>query len=131
MRSCDRPSNSSERVFFPSSVSKVYSFSIRTQGSSCRRLASSSSILPSSCSRSCSSLTATAHSSCVPTLCLLIVASSRSLIDRPTGGPKLIGDHRPGSDTRCPSPICHQEAVAPVDEQRQRMLEAGREGDNT
>ena len=28
-------------------------------------------------------------------------------------------------------PICHQEAAAPVDEQRQRMLEAGREGDNT
>src|SRR6266536_447799 len=75
MRSCDRPSNNSARVLFPSSVSKVYSFSTGTQGSSCRCFATSSSSLPSSCSRSCSSLTAACHSSRVPTLCWVILAS--------------------------------------------------------
>src|SRR5213080_4805722 len=92
MRSCDRPSNSWASVFFPSSVSKVYSFSTGTQGSSCRCLASSSSRVPSSCSRSWSSLRAADHSSRVPTLCfgIAFASSLRSLSYRPSCAAKLI-----------------------------------------
>src|SRR5919198_554100 len=91
MRSWDRPSKSSTSVFFPSSVSKTYSFSTGTHGSSCRCFASSSSISPSSCSRSCSASRAADHSSRVPTLCfgiaLLLPGVWRS---RPTDARKVI-----------------------------------------
>ena len=73
MRSCERPSKSSASVFSPSSVSKTYSFSTGTHGSSARCFASSSSSEPSSCSRSCSALRAAAHSWRVATLCFGIV----------------------------------------------------------
>src|SRR6266700_1013517 len=63
-----RPSNSSANVRVPSSVSKRYSFSIRTQGSSRRRCASSSPSRVCSFSRASSSSRAAAHSSRVPTL---------------------------------------------------------------
>src|ERR1019366_8180872 len=42
MRSCERPRKRSARDSVPSSVSRRYSLSIRTQGSSCRCRASSS-----------------------------------------------------------------------------------------
>src|SRR4030095_4687095 len=42
MRSCERPRKRSASVALPSSVSNRYFLSIRTQGSSCRRRASSS-----------------------------------------------------------------------------------------
>src|SRR5215510_2408911 len=72
MRSWERPSKSSARVFFPSSVSKTYSFSIRTHGSSCRWRASSSLRRVSSFSAASSSSRAASHSSRVPFLSLFI-----------------------------------------------------------
>src|SRR5438105_4689698 len=92
MRSCDRASKSSASVLRPSSVSKLYTFSTATHGSSCRCFANSSSTEPSSCSRSSSSLRAADHSSRVPTLCLGIRLPSlpRCLSLRPAGAPKLI-----------------------------------------
>src|SRR5215216_1374619 len=97
MRSCDRPSNNSTSVFLPSSVSKVYSFSTGTQGRSCRCFATSSSRLPTSCSRSSSSLRAADHSSCVPTLCFGITFASFDGVVRyrRAEGLKLIGRRQP------------------------------------
>src|SRR6266511_1018089 len=76
MSSCERPSKSSGRVLVPPSVSKVYSFSTGTQGSSLRCCASSSLRWVSSFSRSSSASRAACHSSRVPILCSLIHASS-------------------------------------------------------
>src|SRR6266511_471487 len=72
MSSCERPSKSSGRVLVPPSVSKVYSFSTGTQGSSLRCCASSSLRWVSSFSRSSSASRAACHSSRVPILCSLI-----------------------------------------------------------
>src|ERR1700722_8179424 len=69
MRSCERPLKRSAREAVPSSVSKRYSLSIRTQGSSCRHRASSSLRRVSAFSASSSSFRAAIHSSCDTTLC--------------------------------------------------------------
>src|SRR5919199_6537848 len=76
-RSCERPSNSSASVFFPSSVSNSYCFSTGTHGSS-RRF--SVTFCPSSAysaSSFASSSRAACHSSRVPTLCSVMASSSR------------------------------------------------------
>src|SRR3954467_9690247 len=73
MRSCERPLNRSARDAVPSSVSKRYSLSIRTQGSLCRHCASSSLRRVSSFSALSSSNRATSHSSHVPILWSVIV----------------------------------------------------------
>ena len=92
MRSCERPSNSSTNVFFPSSVSKTYSLSTRTHGSSWRCFAISSSSFPSSCSRSSSFLRAADHSSIVPTACFgMAFPPWDDVQGRPAAGGKLIG----------------------------------------
>src|SRR6266511_1147528 len=66
--SCDRPSNSSASAREPSSVSKRYSFSSCTQGSSrrCRAISSPSRVC--SFSRASSASRAASHSSRVPVL---------------------------------------------------------------
>src|SRR5262245_23369478 len=69
MSSCERPSNTSASAFSPSSVSKRYSFSTFTHGSSRRCRASSSPRLVCSFSRMSSSSRAASHSSRVPMLC--------------------------------------------------------------
>src|SRR5262249_3559632 len=70
--SCERPSKSSARVLVPSSVSKRYSVSIGTQGSSRRLPASSSPARPYSFSAWTSSRLAVSHSSRVPVRCSVI-----------------------------------------------------------
>src|SRR5258708_23664307 len=79
MRSCERPLKRSARDALPSSVSKLYSLSIRTQGSSCRRCASSSlrRVTAFSCSRNASR--SASHSSRVPIFWLFIASSSLCL----------------------------------------------------
>src|SRR5918912_4365378 len=74
MRSCERPLNRSARDHMPSSVSKRYSLSIRTQGSLCRHCASSSLRRVSSFSALSSSSRAASHSSRVPVLCFVFIA---------------------------------------------------------
>src|SRR5712691_12796882 len=74
--SCERPSKSSARVFVPSPVSKLYSLSTRTHGSSRRCLVSSSLRRVSSFSRSSSATRAASHSSRVPTVCSVIAFAS-------------------------------------------------------
>src|SRR5919108_3970029 len=79
-RSCERPSKSSARVFFPSSVSNTYSFSTGTHGS-WRRC--SAAFRPSSaCSASsfASSSRAACHSSRVPILWSAIVVPPLALV---------------------------------------------------
>src|SRR5438034_11833072 len=72
MSSCERPSKSSASDLVPSPVSKLYSFSTGTQGSS-RRFFVSSSLRRVSSFSSASSLSRSAcHSSCVPTVCSVI-----------------------------------------------------------
>src|SRR5215207_10987055 len=71
--SSGRSSKSSASVFVPSSVSKRYSFSTGTHGSSRRRRASSSLRRVSSFSASSSSSRAASHSSRVPILWPVIV----------------------------------------------------------
>src|ERR687888_1808939 len=66
--SCERPSNSSARVRVPSSVSKRYTFSSGTQGSSRRCRASSSPSRVCSFSRASSAARAASHSSRLPIL---------------------------------------------------------------
>src|SRR5829696_3084481 len=66
MSSCERPSKSSGRDFVPASVSKRYSFSTGTHGSSERLLASASLRRVSSFSSASSSSRAACHSSLVP-----------------------------------------------------------------
>ena len=75
MSSCERPSKSSASDFVPASVSKLYSFSTGTQGSSRRFRASSSLRRVSSFSSASSSSRAACHSSWVPTLWFVITAS--------------------------------------------------------
>src|ERR671925_1768365 len=75
MSSCERPWNSSARDLVPSAVSKLYSFSTATHGSSRRFRASSSLRRVSSFSAASSSSRAACHSSCVPTLCCVIALS--------------------------------------------------------
>src|SRR5918992_3428391 len=72
MRSCERPRKRSLSEALPSSVSKRYSLSIRTHGSSCRRRASSSLRCVSSFSALSSSSRAASHWSRVPVLCVVI-----------------------------------------------------------
>src|SRR5215211_4362626 len=72
MSSCERPPKSSARDFVPPSVSKLYSFSIGTQGSSRRCRASSSLRRVSFFSSARSSSRAVCHSSWVPTLSFVI-----------------------------------------------------------
>src|SRR5215207_2645384 len=72
MSSCERPPNSSASDLVPSTVSKLYSFSTGTQGSSRRFRASSSPRRVSSFSSPSSSSRAACHSSCVPTFCCVI-----------------------------------------------------------
>src|SRR5258708_9458938 len=79
MRSCERPLKRSARDAMPSSVSKLYSLSIRTQGSSCRRCASSSLRRVSAFSSSSNSSRAASHSSRVPIFWLFIASSSLCL----------------------------------------------------
>src|SRR4029450_3839222 len=67
-RSCERPSTSSASAFSPSAVSKRYSFSIGTHGSSRRCCASSSPSLVCSFSRISSCSRARSHCSRVPNL---------------------------------------------------------------
>src|ERR1700682_1894817 len=74
MSSCERPLKRSARDSVPSSVSKLYSLSIRTQGSSCRRRASSSPRRVSAFSSSSSSSRAVSHCSRVPILWSFIVS---------------------------------------------------------
>src|SRR5438067_1874128 len=66
MSSCERPRNSSASVALPSSVSKAYSWSMRTHGNSCRRRASPSPRRVCSFSAASSSRRAANHSSRVP-----------------------------------------------------------------
>src|SRR6202049_1774196 len=73
MRSCERPRKRSASEALPSSVSNLYSLSIRTHGSSCRRRASSSLRRVSSFSASSSSSRAESHSLRVPIKCFVIV----------------------------------------------------------
>src|SRR5258706_14630280 len=75
MRSCERPLKRSARDAVPSSVSKLYSLSIRTQASSCRRCASASLRRVSAFSSSSSSSRAASHCSRVPILWLFIESS--------------------------------------------------------
>src|SRR5919197_3894627 len=104
-RSCERPSNSSARVFLPSSVSNSYSFSTGTQGSSRRLRLTSSPRCACSASSFASSSRAACHSSRVPILCSGISSSfrlgpsrSKSIVRklpgpramRPPPAPKLI-----------------------------------------
>src|SRR5439155_154663 len=77
--SCERPSKSSARVFLPSSVSNVYSFSTATQGRSRRLFLISSFRSACSASSLASSSRAACHSSWVPTLCSGISSPSRWL----------------------------------------------------
>src|SRR6478672_13658674 len=74
MRSCEHPLNKSARDAMPSSVSKRYSLSIRTQGSFCRHCASSSLRRVSAFSALSSSSRAASHSSRVPILWSIIVS---------------------------------------------------------
>src|ERR1700680_1821431 len=74
MRSCERPLKRSARDAVPSSVSKVYFLSVRTQGNSCRRCASSSPRRVSAFSSSSSSSRAASHCSRVPILCSFIAS---------------------------------------------------------
>src|SRR5262249_54924011 len=83
---CERPPNSSARDLVPSSVSKLYSFSIGTHGSSCRIRASSSPRRVHSFSASSSSSRAESHSLRVPVvwsviafwgMCVLLVDVSQ------------------------------------------------------
>src|ERR1700737_4215258 len=76
MRSCERPLKRSARDAVPSSVSKLYSLSMRTQGSSCRRCANSSPRRVSAFSSLSSSRRAASHCSRVPIVWLFIVSSS-------------------------------------------------------
>src|ERR687891_1583409 len=73
MRSCEHPLKRSARDAMPSSVSKRYSLSIRTQGSLCRHCASSSLRRVSSFSALSSSSRPESHSSRVPILWSVIV----------------------------------------------------------
>src|SRR2546429_246243 len=70
MRSCDRPLKRSASDAFPSSVSKRYSLSIRTHGSSWRRRASSSLRRVNSFSALSKSFRATSHSARETTSCV-------------------------------------------------------------
>src|SRR6267142_2735836 len=79
MSSCERPRKSSARDAFPSSLSNWYCLSIRTQGSSCRRFASSSLRRVCSFSALSKSSRAASHSSRVPVLCLVIFFSFHML----------------------------------------------------
>src|SRR3989441_3674244 len=72
MRSCERPRKRSASEALPSSVSNLYCLSIRTQGSSCRRRASSSLRCVRSFSASSSSSRAASHSLRVPVMCFVI-----------------------------------------------------------
>src|SRR6478609_1065000 len=74
MRSCEHPLNKSARDAMPSSVSKRYSLSIRTQGRFCRHCASSSLRRVSAFSALSSSSRAASHSSRVPILWSVIVS---------------------------------------------------------
>src|SRR6476659_6175310 len=74
MRSCEHPLNKSARDAIPSSVSKRYSLSIRTQGSLCRHCASSSLRRVRAFSALSSSRRAASHSSRVPILWSVIVS---------------------------------------------------------
>src|SRR6266545_2031328 len=69
MSSCERTPKRSASDLVPSAVSKLYSFSTGTQGSSRRFCASSSLRRVSSFSSASSSCRAASNSSCVPTLC--------------------------------------------------------------
>src|SRR3954464_7644247 len=71
-RSCERPSKSSASVFLPSSVSKMYSFSTGTHGSSRRFSVTFWPSSPCSASSFASSSRAACHSSRVPTLCAVM-----------------------------------------------------------
>src|SRR6266536_1331424 len=111
IRSCEHPSKSSARELVPSAVSKLYSFSTGTQGSS-RRLRASSSLRRVSSFSSLSSASRSAcHSSWVPILCPVIDAPppwSRTRRDgatRPRGlGRPRCGPTAPRPGTRrCPS----------------------------
>src|ERR1700681_3481897 len=103
MRSCERPRKRSASVAVPSSVSKRYSLSTRTQGSSCRIRVSSSPrrVTAFSPSRSCSLVAS--HSSRVPILWSIIVLSflewyeCRSLHIRHEAGHRRRRDHDQGS----------------------------------
>src|SRR5919197_2184572 len=94
-RSCERPSNSSSRVFLPSSVSNSYTFSTGTHGSSSRFFLISSF----SCACSVSSFASLSRAACqsrrVPMLCsgmfLPPFDCDQDLRPRPRG--KLIGRH--------------------------------------
>src|ERR671932_203351 len=83
-RSCERPSNSSASVFFPSSVSNSYSFSTGTQGSSSRFFLTSSLSCACSPSSFASSSRAACHSSRVPTFCsgISLLLSSYGITNR-------------------------------------------------
>src|SRR5215211_7181348 len=122
MSSWERPSKRSSRVLVPPSVSKLYSFSTGTQGSSLRFFASSSLRRVSSFSSASSSSRAACHSSRVPTLWFVITSLLRSCVVEvqlfrscplrhrrlrerngrsiPGGGAELIGDDRDGT-RRC------------------------------
>src|SRR3954452_4974347 len=76
--SCERPSNSSARDLVPSAVSKLYSFSTGTQGSSWRFRASSSLRRVSFFSSASSSSRAVWYSSCVPIRCSVIALPPES-----------------------------------------------------
>src|SRR6266516_1061875 len=101
MRSCERPLKRSARDAGPSSVSKLYSFSIRTQGSSCRCRASSSPRRVNSFSAASSSRRAASHSSRVPILwsiIFLLLLASYALAWAGSAVRSHIGGVRLGSD---------------------------------
>src|SRR5690242_14910942 len=79
MRSCERPWNRSASEALPSSVSNRYSLSTRTQGSCCRRFATSSLRRVSSFSALSRSSRAASHSLRVPVMCFVIVISPLSV----------------------------------------------------
>src|SRR5215212_8621103 len=93
MSSCERPSKSSARDLVPSSVSKVYSSSTGTQGSSLRFLASSSLRRVSSFSSASSSSRAACHSWRVPTFWFVITLLLSKVLgvvhERPLGLARL------------------------------------------
>src|SRR3979411_658015 len=94
MSSCERPSKSSARDLVPSAVSKLYSFSTGTHGSS-RRLRASWSLRRVSSFSSLSRASRSAcHSSWVPILCSVIDAlllSSLIRIVTVPPGPRVLG----------------------------------------
>src|SRR5262249_22107371 len=128
MSSCERPSNSSASDLVPSSVSRLYSFSIGTQGSSRRFRASSSPRPVCSFSSASSSSRAACHSSRITTIWSGIGISSvvlgwvyivskvandsftalahptrREIVERLSGGSATVGEASRGLDVSKPT----------------------------